>query len=71
MAFLPPLLPGCMIAWFDESSDRPHYALVVTSSSDPGRAGWFDATIIQEMRVKKLTLWWGDKGTRWRVLHGA
>lgn len=60
----PPLLPGCMVGWFEDDGRFDH-ALVVAIDPSVG-ATYCDITII-----RRMTLWMTERGQKWRVLHAS
>jgi hypothetical protein len=65
----PPLLPGCMVVWFD-SLDVPNYALVIQFEEHLDNKCYV-LTILKDQRIKTLTLFHAENDKRWRVLHGG
>ena len=65
----PPLLPGCMVVWFD-TSDVSHMALCV-QFEEHLETKVYVLTIVHDQRIKALTLFQAEQGKKWRVLHGG
>jgi hypothetical protein len=65
----PPLLPGCLVGWFEDDGRFDH-ALVIAIDPQVG-ATYLDVTVVKAMRVKRMTLWMTERGRMWRVLHGT
>jgi hypothetical protein len=67
MADSPPLLPGCMVMWFDDR-DVCNYALVIQYEEHLDNKCYV-CTILRDLRIKTLTLFHADNNKRWRVVH--
>jgi hypothetical protein len=65
----PPLTPGCLVMWQD-NTDKFHCNLVVQFSDDTYH-GYYTVLMIKDQRLVDINLMHEDNNKRWRVLHSA
>lgn len=65
----PPLTPGCLVLWQD-NSDKFHCNLVIQFFNDVYH-GYYTAILIKDHRIIDVNLLHEDNNKRWQVLHRA